>query len=52
LRCTPLVYFAPARELSILFGLFLGARYFKEKIELKKGCSAFLIIACGVLLSV
>ncbi len=48
----PLVYFAPARELSILFGLFLSFRFLREKFTAAKAVSASLILAGVVLLSV
>ena len=47
LRTTPVSYVAPARELSMLFGAFLGARFLSEG-EVVRRVACALLIGVGV----
>ncbi|MFT3925198.1 MAG: EamA family transporter [Myxococcales bacterium] len=49
LRHAPVSYVAPARELSMLFGAFFGARLLAEG-QLMRRVSCATLIACGVML--
>jgi drug/metabolite transporter (DMT)-like permease len=48
LTFTPLTYIAPVREVSILFGAFIGARLFKE-VDGRRRVWAALVMAAGVI---
>lgn len=45
---TPVSYIAPAREVSIVIGAFLGARYLKETDSRRRGWAA-IAVAAGVI---
>lgn len=49
LKTTPITYVAPARELSIVFGVFFGAGLLKEK-DMAKRMLAALVILVGIVL--
>jgi len=49
LKTTPVTYVAPARELSIVVGVFLGANLLKEA-DAKKRIAAAVIILLGIVL--
>jgi hypothetical protein len=45
---TPVSYYAPARELSILIGAFMGARFLSEG-DVRRRLTATGAIAAGVI---
>lgn len=51
LKTTPVSYVAPARELSIVFGVFFGFSLLKEKDSLRRIIASLIILGGIVLLS-
>jgi drug/metabolite transporter (DMT)-like permease len=51
MKTTPITYVAPVRELSIVFGVFLGVNLLKEKDSLKRLIAAGIILVGIVLLA-
>jgi drug/metabolite transporter (DMT)-like permease len=51
LKTTPITYVAPARELSIVFGVFFGAGLLKERDMVKRMLAALVILVGIVLLA-
>lgn len=49
LRTTPVTYVAPARELSIVFGVFFGANFLQEK-DAKRRIIASVVMLLGIIL--
>ncbi|RAJ00342.1 putative membrane protein [Chitinophaga skermanii] len=52
MKTTPVSYVAPARELSIVFGVFFGVHSLKEKDRVKRILGALVILAGIVLLAI
>ncbi|MBN9295835.1 MAG: EamA family transporter [Filimonas sp.] len=52
MKTTPVSYVAPARELSIVFGVFFGVNLLKEKDKAKRIIGALVILAGIVLLAI
>ncbi|BET68504.1 hypothetical protein ASA1KI_34220 [Opitutales bacterium ASA1] len=48
MRLTPVSYIAPAREIGILFGAFLGVRLLREAHGYRRVAAAALVV-CGVI---
>ena len=51
LKTTPIIYVAPVRELSIVFGVFFGVNLLKERDSAKRLVAACIILAGIVLLA-
>ncbi|MHA4807023.1 DMT family transporter [Flavitalea flava] len=51
MKTTPVTYVAPVRELSIVFGVFFGIQFLKEKDSLRRLIAALIILAGIVVLA-
>jgi uncharacterized membrane protein len=51
LQSTPVYYVAPLREMSILIGVFFGAKLLKEEDSRRRGIGSAIILAGITLLT-
>jgi drug/metabolite transporter (DMT)-like permease len=52
MKTTPIIYIGPARELSIVFGVFIGNKLMAEKDTRRRLVASFIILAGIVFLSI